>query len=110
MIVFCNSCLSLSKLDCLCALGTIGKVGVSGLQIIALIVQARVLLYAVGISFLVLSSESPMAISGAGKIVALLAGVDQNDGIGLVAVVDQVLAELEVMGMAWSQRIRPQQV
>ena len=51
-----------------------------------------------------------MSLPGASKITQLLNGVDQKDGVGLVAVVDQVLAELESQGMAWTQRIRPQQV
>lgn len=51
-----------------------------------------------------------MALSGAPKINQLLRDVDQKEGLGLVAVVDQVLTELESMGDAWSAQIRPCQV
>ena len=44
------------------------------------------------------------------RINSLLEDVDQNEGLGLVAVIDQVLKLLEESGQMWTQQIRPQQV
>ena len=71
---------------------------------------SQVVLCARGSSGLDFRVSRRMSLPGASKITQLLNGVDQKDGVGLVAVVDQVLAELESQGMVWTQRIRPQQV
>ena len=50
------------------------------------------------------------ALSGDAKIKQLLHNVDQQQGLGLVAIVEQILDELQGMGLAWESRIRPSQV
>ena len=68
---------------------------------------SQVVLCARGISGLDVRVSRRMSLPGASKITQLLNGVDHKDGVGLVAVVDQALAELESQGMVWTAGSSP---
>ena len=50
------------------------------------------------------------ALSGLGLVESLVASVQGQEGLGLVGCVDQIIAELESMGWAHTQRLLPRQV